>query len=86
MRSVLEDFGVSMIALNTPSVDRKADNGVTSNHKIVFKDSKNLIVELGNFAALSQGPYRVWLNPQSSTFPDCAPCPLTAAPVNQRRS
>jgi len=84
MNFIMTQFDPSVVAINTPSLDREKDEGVTSNHKIVFKDLDRLVLELGDFSQLNSGLYRIKLNPKlekSIHLEDCAPSLLVAQKI-----
>lgn len=77
---LMEQSNASIIALNTPSIDREKDEGAASNHKVVFNDPNRLIIELADFKKLEPGfLYTVRLNVQlDQNLSDCALCHLVA--------
>ena len=79
---LVQDVGVEVIVVNTPSVDRESDGGQVSNHKIVFDQQRNnLVIELAKLTHLQEGYGMAVLNVEPhDTYVDCGPSKLHFRP------
>jgi kynurenine formamidase len=73
------------VVLNIPSMDRENDGGRASNHKTVFKNLNNVIIELADLTHLSQhqshrGSVMITIAEQMC-HEDCSGCSLTFTPI-----
>lgn len=74
---IVHELGAEVVVLNTPSIDRESDGGFVPNHKIVFENRNNLVVELASLSHLQEQYGRVLLNvTPHDTYADCGACSL----------
>lgn len=74
---IVHELGVEVVVLNTPSIDRESDGGYVPNHKIVFENRSNLVVELALLSHLQEQYGSVLLNIEPhDTYADCGACGL----------
>lgn len=74
---IVYELGAEIVVLNTPSIDRESDGGYVPNHKIVFENRHNLVVELALLSHLQEQYGSVLLNiAPHDTYSDCGACRL----------
>lgn len=81
---LVEECGVRVLVVNTASVDRENDGGFVPNHKAVFRNRSNLVIELADLSSVADNEVagKAVLNVEPhNIYQDCGASKLEFTPV-----